>query len=107
MGGRDTQPHRPVVAQRLLHSLRLMRRQVVGDQVNLLTGRLMCRDLAQKRHELLRGVTRRGLAGHLTGLRVETPRKTPACRAGSTRPHAVRPVRRQRRHRVVAIERLS
>ena len=43
------QPHRRMVAETLLHSLRLVRRQIVGDHVNLLAGRLMRHDLAQKR----------------------------------------------------------
>ena len=34
-------------------------------------GRLMRHDVAEKRHELLRGVPRRSLAEHLSGLRVD------------------------------------
>ena len=57
--------------RKLLHSLRLVRRKVDGDQEDLLPSRLMRHDVAQKRHELLRGVPRRSLADHLAGLCIE------------------------------------
>ena len=38
---------RGMFAQKRLHSLGLVRRQVVGDHVNLLTGRLMCDDVGE------------------------------------------------------------
>jgi len=98
------QPHRRMFAQKLLHALGLVRRQVVGDHIDLLAGRLMRHDVAQKRYELLSGVSRRGLAEHLSGLRVE--RRVLRQRAA---PVVLEPVPfsatgRWRQHRVVAIE---
>ena len=49
VGRRQVQLHRRMVAEDLLHSLRLVRRHVVGDHVNLLACRLMYHDLTQKR----------------------------------------------------------
>ena len=42
----------------------LMRREVVGDDVNLLATRLVGRDVGEEGHELGRGVARCGLADH-------------------------------------------
>ena len=48
-----------------------VRREVVGDHVDFFATRLIDHDVSQERDELGRGVTRRGLAQHLSGFGIE------------------------------------
>ena len=98
---------RRMFAQKRLHSLSLVRRQVVGDHVNLLTSRLMRHDVGEKRYELLRGVPRRGLAYHFAGLRIERRVQRQRAVPVVLQPMPFGSSRRQRQHRIVAIERLN
>ena len=67
----------------------------------------MRHDVAQKRHELLRGVPRRGLAEYVTCLRIERRVQRQRAVAVALEPVPFSPPRRQRQHRVVAVERLD
>ena len=78
-----------------------------ADHVNLLPSRLMCHDVGEKRYELIRRVPRRGFAYHFAGLRIE--RRVQRQRAGPLvlKPKPFGSSRRQRQHRIVAIEGLN
>ena len=93
--------------QEVLDALGLVRREIVGDHVDLFAARLVDHDVGQERDELGRGVPRGGLAQHLAGLGVE---------GGVQRQRAVAVVLeavplgapgRQRQHRILAIQRLD
>src|SRR5882724_13430152 len=57
--------------EELLNSLGLVGREVVGDEMNLLTARLIGNHLGEEGHELLAGVARGGFAHHLAVARVK------------------------------------
>ncbi len=57
--------------EELLNSLGLVGREVVGNEMNLLTARLIGHHLGEEGHELLAGVARGGFAHHLAIARVK------------------------------------
>lgn len=57
-----------VSRQELAHTLGLVRREVVGDDVDFFAARLIGHEVGEKRDELGRGMALGGLAQHLPGL---------------------------------------
>jgi hypothetical protein len=57
--------------EEIFNRLALVRREVVGDRMNLLAAWLIGHDVGQECDELSRGVACRGLAQHLPGLGIE------------------------------------
>src|SRR6218665_2054013 len=85
----------------------LVCREVVDDDVNFLAARLMGHDASEEGGELGRGMPRGGLAQHFTSLGIEgglqRERSTPEVIKDMT----LGSPRRERQHRVFAIERLN
>jgi len=89
------------------HLGRLMRRQVVGDDVNLAIGRLRRHDLLQERDELVAGVACRRLADHGTGLRLQRGVEREGPVAHVLEAVSLGPAGRQRQDGITAVERLN
>lgn len=60
-----------MTGQEVLDELRLVARQIVGDEVDVTTLRLAGRHLREEGDKLGAGVVRGGLAQHLTASRVQ------------------------------------
>ena len=65
------QPHSRMRFQKIPHGLRLVRREIIENDVDLLLGPALRNDLAEEIHELGAGVARRGFPMHPSGLGVE------------------------------------
>jgi len=81
IGRREVQPDIGVRDQERAHGLRLMRREVIDDHVDLAARGLSGDDLAEELDERRAGVARHGLREHFTGPRVEgRKQRQRACR---------------------------
>jgi hypothetical protein len=87
--------------------LGLVSGQVVDDHMDLPAVRLVRDDISEKSDELSRGVSRRGLAEDLSGLRVERGIQRQRPVTVVLEPVPLRAARRQRQDRILAIERLN
>ena len=96
-----------VLGEERIDSLGLVRREVVGDHMDLFALALVHHEVGQKRDELRRGVTLSGLAQHLAGLGVERCVQRERAVAEVLKSMAFGTPRRQGQHRVFAIERLN
>src|SRR6185436_20892654 len=93
--------------QELIDALGFVRRKVVGNDMDLFASRLIDYKVGQKRDELGRGMTFRGLPQHLTSLGVEGCVQRQRAMPVVLETVALGPTWRQRQHRVLAIERLD
>ncbi len=96
-----------VLGKKRIDPLSLVRGQIVGDHMNLLTARLVHDDVSEKRHELGRGVALGSLAQHLTGLGIESRVQRQGAVAEILEAMTLGATRRQRQHRIEAIQRLN
>lgn len=96
-----------VLDQELLDLLGLVRRQVVGDDVDLLALGLVGHEVGEEGDELGRGVSRGGLAQHLAGLGVEGCVQRQRAMPVVLEAVALGTPRRQRQHRVFAVQGLD
>jgi hypothetical protein len=96
-----------MVSQELGDPLGLMRPEVVGDDVDFPLLGFERDDLAQKCHELLGGVTGGGLTKDVAAFGVERSIERERAMTLVLKAAALGPPRRERQHRVEAIERLN
>ncbi len=96
-----------VRCQERINLLGLVRREVVGDDMDLLASRLIDHEIIEKRDELGGGMALGGLAQHLAGLGVKGRVQRQGAVAKVFEAVAFCASRRQRQHRVFAIERLN
>ena len=101
------QMHVAVFSQKLVHSFGLMRREVVADDVDLFTLRLLCTHIGQERNELGTGMPSCGFAQHLTGLCVERSVEREGAVSVILETMTLQPAGRQRQHRHQTIKRLD
>src|SRR6218665_2599287 len=93
-----------MLTEERINQLGLVCREVVDDYVNFLAARLMGHDVGEEGDELGRGMPRGGLAQHFPGLGIEG-----GGQRGRSMPEGIKamtfgPRRRDRHHRVFAIE---
>src|ERR1700688_4322226 len=96
-----------MLAEKHINLLGLMRREVVGNDMNLLASGLVGHDVSQEGHKLGRGVTRGGLAEYFAGLGIEGGVQRERTVPDIFEPMTLSAPRRQRQHGVFAIERLN
>ena len=96
-----------MIQQKGPHGLRLVGRQVVGDDVNLSSLRLRRDDVAEEFDERGAGVSGHGLTEHFAGLRVERGQQRERAMPVGIRSRAARLARATAAARVRAVERLN
>ena len=83
-----------VSREELLNPLGLVRREIVGNEMNLLATRLIGDHLGEEGNKLLAGVTRSGFAHHLAAVRVlSAAYSVKECRDGSIQSRGARAAR--------------
>src|SRR6218665_2545195 len=85
----------------------LVCREVVDDDVDFLAARLMGHDVGEEGDELGRGMPRGGLAQHFAGLGIEGGVQGERSMPEVLKAMTLCTPRRERQHRVFAIERLN
>ena len=103
----EVQMHPRILGEERLDPRGLVRREVVGDHMDLLAVGLVHHEVGQKRDELCRGVARRSLAPHLARLGVERRVQGEGAVTDVLKPMAFGTPGRQGQHRVFVIERLN
>src|SRR5512133_3668004 len=96
-----------MLAQELRDLPGLVCRKIVGGNMDRLALRLMSSQVAQEGHELCRGVSWRRFAQHLTRLGIESGVQRQSAMAKVLKSMPLDSSRRQRQHRIKAIERLD
>lgn len=71
VGRREMQMNTGILSQKRVHPLRLVRRKVVDDHMNVPTRRLRREHVTQEVHECLAGMTWHRVADDFAGLRVQ------------------------------------
>lgn len=71
IGGGKVQPHVWGLSQEVCHSRGLVRREIIGNLMNLFARGLTRHDVSQKGDELLGGMAHGGLSEHFAGLGIE------------------------------------
>src|SRR5438552_7991130 len=84
-----------------------MGREIVGDDMNRATGRLVGHNLREKSNKLSTGMAGRGLAQNLTGARLQGSIERKGAVAMVFKPMSLGSPWRERQHRVQAIQRLN
>ena len=107
VGGREVQVNLGVCRQEVLDRCALVGREIVGNHVDLLATRLVDHDVGEERDELGGSVPRRRFAEHLAGLRVEGGIQRQRTMAKVLKAVPFGPARRQRQHRILAIQGLD
>jgi len=90
--------------QKVFDRIAFVRREVVGDHVNLFTAQLVDHDVGEECDELGRGVPRRGFAQNLTGLGIESGIQRQGAVTKILKAVPFRMARGDWQHRVLAIQ---
>src|SRR6218665_427108 len=96
-----------MLTEERVNRLGLVCREVVDDDVNFLAARLMGHDVGEEGDELGRGMPRGGLAQHFTSLGIEGGVQRERSMPEVLKAMPLATPRRERQHRVFAIERLN
>src|SRR6218665_991150 len=96
-----------MLTEERVNQLGLVCREVVDDDVNFLAARLMGHDVGEEGDELGRGMPRGGLAQNFTGLGIEGGVQRERSMPEVLKAMTLGTPRRDRQHRVFAIERLN
>ena len=99
--------HVGVVGQECFNQLAPVGGEVVGNDMDLFTARLIGHDVSQKRDELCRGVPRSRIAKHFTRPRVECHIERYRAMPVVFETMALSPTRRKSQHGILAIQRLN
>ncbi len=93
-----------MAVQKLRHPPGFMGREVIGDDVNLATGRLMRHQIAQESDKLGAGMARRGLAHDFSAANLQSGKKRESAVPVILKTVAFRATRRKRQHRIEPVE---
>jgi len=107
IGRREMQPDLRMIDEEAANRLRLVRRQVIEDDVDFLGARGAGHHLAQEVHEGGTGVPRHRLADDFAGLRVQGRKQRQRAVAVVLEPVSLGASGRQRQHGIEPIERLN
>jgi hypothetical protein len=107
VGGGEMKMNFGVLGQEFMDSLGLVRREVIGNHVNLFALGLIGHDVCQERDELCRGVSFSRLAQHLARPGVESRVERQRAMTEVFKAVALGASRRKRQHGVLAIKRLN
>ena len=86
---------------------RFVRREIVGDDVDLFASGLVDHDVGEEGDEFRRGVTRRGLAENFASLVLKAAYKRQRAVAEILKAMALSAPGRQRQHRIFTVQRLN
>jgi len=107
IGGGNVQPHVGVLSQEVRHSRGLVRREIIGNHMNLFAAWLARHDVGQKGDELLGGMAHGGLSEYFAGLGIEGCVERQRAVPVIFEPMPFCPPRRQRQHGILAVEGLD
>ena len=107
VGGREVQRNLGMRHQEVLDRCALVRREVVGDHMDLFAAGLMDHDVGEERDELSGGVPQRRFAEHLAGLRIEGGIQRQRTMTKVLKAVPFGSARRERPHRILAIQGLD